>query len=307
MDDDNDELMVIQTVIMPNKEMVDRIFKRGWSTTESGNPFIITPETTRFTDPSMMFPQSTWPLRTTLIQCRDFKWEVIEHCVAYYTDLNYSEEIEECNSVKSFVLTILHKKDEPLTMFGTMGDEEVVQAGGSLLEADNFVFAPEPGVPAEMQEGLKFRGMLDVDSLATWRSDALNVGSTMVGKNSSMALLRAAADFLGISKGGSKFTLWNRLNQAVQQLENQQLFQDANRLYREQEQHPGLQLQPTQEECLLHEHTHIPFRSWCEWCVSCKSKMTMQEKLNRFQKKGEKFHLFSWTMPMGRLLLVFLQ
>ena len=138
-----------------------------------------------------------------------------------------------------------------------------------LRRTDNFVFAPEPGVPAEMQEGLKPEELVQMDAgrglfgdveKFQWtfeNRDALNVGSTMVGKNSSMALLRAAADFLGISKGGSKFTLWTRLNQAVQQLENQRLFQDANRLYREQEQHPGLQLQaqprqPTQEERLLH-------------------------------------------------------
>ena len=39
MNIDDEELMVIQAVIMPSKEIVDRIFWRGWSTMEFGNRF----------------------------------------------------------------------------------------------------------------------------------------------------------------------------------------------------------------------------------------------------------------------------
>ena len=141
-------------------------------------------------------------------------------------------------------------------MFGTLDGGEVVQAGGSVVDVDNFVFAPEPAVPAEMREGLKPEELEQMDAgrglfgepekfERTFENrDAPTVGSTMVAKDSSIGVLRAAADFLGISKGGSKSSLWTRLNQAVQQLENQQLFQDANRMYHEQGQHRGLQLQP---------------------------------------------------------------
>jgi len=50
------------------------------------------PDTTKFMDPSMMF-SSTWPLRTAMIQRRDYKWEVVEHSVPYYTQLKYASEI----------------------------------------------------------------------------------------------------------------------------------------------------------------------------------------------------------------------
>ena len=32
-----------------------------------------------------------------LIQLPDFSWEVVEHCVPYFTKINYEEEIMECN------------------------------------------------------------------------------------------------------------------------------------------------------------------------------------------------------------------
>ena len=44
----------------------------------------------------------------------------------------------------NMVLTILHKKEEPLTMFGTLDGGEVVQAGGSVVDADNFVLRLNP-------------------------------------------------------------------------------------------------------------------------------------------------------------------
>jgi hypothetical protein len=314
--EEQDELpMVIQTVI-PTQDLLARIFRRVWSTTQTGNPFVVMPDTKKFMDPSMMF-SSTWPLRTAMIQRRDYKWEVVEHSVPYYTQLKYASEIEQCQGVKAFVLIILHKKEEPPTMFGTLGDGEVVQAGGPLVDTENFVCAPEPNVPMEMQEGLKpeelaqmdaGRGLFgDVEKLE-WTietRDALTVGSTIIGRSSAMGLLRAAADYLGISKGGSKATLCARLNQALQQLENQQLFQDANRMYRQQDQHPGRQMQaqprePTQQERLLHEHTHTPFEAGVSGVLLASQRWTWSGRLHQFQKKAEKFPQSNWIMPMGR-------
>ena len=104
MEYEDEEPMVIQTVMMPTQELLNRVFKRGWSTTETGIPFIMMPETNKYVDPSMMFPWSVWPLRTTLIQRRDFKWEVVEHCRPYYMDLSYEKEIDECNGNRVLVL-----------------------------------------------------------------------------------------------------------------------------------------------------------------------------------------------------------
>ena len=55
-----------------------------------------------------------------LIQLPDFSWEVVEHCVPYFTKINYEEEIMECNGKPCMVLTMLHKKEEPLSTLGAL-------------------------------------------------------------------------------------------------------------------------------------------------------------------------------------------
>eukprot|EP00435_Cladocopium_sp_Y103_P033922 s3061_g8.t1 len=63
------------------------------------------------------------------------------------------------------------------------------------------------------------------------------------------------------------------------------MFSAANQLYREEQAHKGLVPQaaprfPSAEERSLHELTHLPFRSWCDFCVSCKSRSDPQRVLD---------------------------
>ena len=290
--------LVVQTVVQPHKEITDRIFKRGWAMTEDGNPFIITPNSTRCLNPSFLFPWSEWPRRSTLVQLPDFTWEVVEQCVPYYTKINCEEEIVECNGKPSMVLTMLHKKDEPISTFGVLQGEASVEASGMDADADSFAFQPEATVPLELQEGLKPEelaqvhpgGVLASDDAGGmgWifeNKDSLVVNGTVVTQNSSLTMLRNCASFMGISRGGAKKALWDRLNQAVQRHEHELMFSAANQLYREEQAHRGLVPQsvprvPTAEERSLHELTHLPYRSWCDFCVACKARGDPQRILD---------------------------
>ena len=78
-----------------------------------------------------------------LIQLPDFSWEVVEQCVPYFTKINYEEEIMECNGKPCMVLTMLHKKEEPLSTLGALHDEASVEASGADADASNFAFQPE--------------------------------------------------------------------------------------------------------------------------------------------------------------------
>eukprot|EP00435_Cladocopium_sp_Y103_P035518 s3061_g9.t1 len=147
--------LVVQTVIQPYKELTDRIFRRGWTMTENGNPLIIVPRTNKYLNPNILFPWGERPRRSTLIQLPDFTWEVVEHCVPYFTKLNYEEEIVELGGREGFVLTMLRKKEEPISVFGTLQDETSVGASGVQADASDFAFQPEAAVPLELQEGLK--------------------------------------------------------------------------------------------------------------------------------------------------------
>ena len=293
---EHEENLVIQTIVGIKDELADRVFRRGWATTETGNPFCIVPSTTNFLDPGFLFPWSSWPLRTTLYQTGDFKWEVVEHCVPYFTKLSYDNEIVECNGKPTFVLTILHKKEEPLSLFGQVGTERI-NAGGAAVEAGSTFFREEAPVPPELREGLKPEeieqshaggALLETMDGFEWifdNKDSLVVNGEVLTSNSSAILLRASCEFLGLSKGGSKAALWNRLNQEVQKQEHQQMFLAANKLYREEQQMKGIIPQrpvrvPTKEEVALHELTHLPFRSWCDVCVACKGRMDPQRQLD---------------------------
>ena len=86
-----------------------------------------------------------------------------------------------------------------------------------------------------------------------------------------MATLRSAAEYLGLGAGGSTKTLWHKLNQ----LEHQQLFASANRLYREQNKHKGLiqvsiPRRPTDSTGARNAwFTYgIPYQLWCDACLT---------------------------------------
>ena len=215
--------------------------------------------------------------------------------VSYFTKLDYAGEIAECHGKPTFVLTLLHKQVEPLSLFGHVG-EEVVSAGGTDLDAGSTFLREEVPVPAELREGLtpdeiaqSHPGgeLFNAGDGIEWtfdKKDHLIVNGEVLTEKSSVVLLRAACDYLGISKGGSKKNLWAKLNQEVQKQEHQQLFAAANQLYREEQQVKGLVPQsvprvPTAKEVALHELTHLPFRSWCDFCVACKSKSDPQRHL----------------------------
>ena len=110
----------------------------------------------------------------------------------------------------------------------------------------------EPRAPPELQSHESVpeeteqldSGGADAENLGPrWafeEKNALFVNDLEVKKNSSMKMLRDAAEYLGISKGGSRAMLWSRLSQKVQTLEHQRLLATANKLYREEGYHKGL-------------------------------------------------------------------
>ena len=152
-----------------------------------------------------------------LIQLPDFSWEVVEQCVPYFTKINYEEGIMECNGKPCMVLTMLHKKEEPLSTLGALHDEASVEASGADADASNFAFQPEVMVPLELQEGLKPEelaqahpgGVLSSDDAGgmEWsfdNEDSSVVNGNVVTKNSSLEMLRSCASFMGISRGARR-------------------------------------------------------------------------------------------------------
>ena len=117
----------------------------------NGNPFIIMPESKNYLNPHLVYSRSEWPLRSTAIQLEDYTWEMVEFCYQYYISDYVDSEIEECDK-PTFVLTMLHKQEEPFTVFGQVGAQEMIEARGSNGDPNSFTFPEEPKVPMEMAE-----------------------------------------------------------------------------------------------------------------------------------------------------------
>ena len=192
------------------------------------------------------------------------------------------------------MLTVLHRRQEGVHAFGEIiGESHQLTEGDLVKKSDGaeveFAFRKEPEVPMEI--------LFPVEEEETTQPDAgragadeeagplvemedrevLVVNGSEITLESSLRLLRAAAEFLGLSKGGSKQRLWRNINAKVQQQEALELFEAANKLYLEQSRPAGLSTLPlprvpSAEEVRLHELTHLPFWSWCEHCLSCKSR-----------------------------------
>ena len=131
--------------------------------------------------------------------------------------------------------------------------------------------------------------------------ESLVVNGLELNANSSLALLKGAAEYLGLNQGGSKKALWNRLNQKVQQLEYEELFLAANKLYKEEARQKGLAQvniprQPRKEERELHELTHLPYRDWCDFCVATKA--IINEFSTNLLREEETSLQCSLTTPM---------
>ena len=99
---------------------------------EEGNPVTFSCETKNFIDGQLMWNLNWWLLRTTLIRKMDKAWELVERCSRYYA------------------LTILHRKKEPISFFGTLVGEKTVTVGGGQVDEESFQFAAGPAVPLQL-------------------------------------------------------------------------------------------------------------------------------------------------------------
>ena len=88
----------------------------------------------------------------------------------------------------------------------------------------------------------------------------------MLSASSSVYELRQAAKFLGISQAGSKTKMYERICTAHLTSLRRQAVEVAESAYQRDVIEPRVALpvrQPSDRERLLHNMTHLPFRSWC--------------------------------------------
>ena len=135
---DDDEVLVIQTVLQLHSKFWQNYGLRAWKTTPEGNPVRFSYDSKNFVNGQLIWNLNWWPLRSTLIKKDDDTWEIVEHCNQYYTTEEPDGEIPECQGIETQVLTVLHRKKEPLAFFGTVVGEQTVTAGGVDVDSQDF-------------------------------------------------------------------------------------------------------------------------------------------------------------------------
>ena len=277
--------------------------RRGWmrSTRDFGKPFCITTNNDKFINPTYKYDQMYWPRRTTLVQVdkAENRWEVIEFCEKYLEKENPFGVIDGVTS-SDVVLTIMHNREESMECLGKVLSSDGLERKEANEGEPEFEFKSEPHVPQEIQHNILPAEVEQPDrggaaEEIAWHfepREILNIDGNEIGQHSSLRTLRNAAEYLGVSKGGSRAALWQRLNDKAIMLEKEQAFEVANKLYLEEHvkvEHPPLPRCPSEEERVEHEMAHLPFRPWCEFCVACKSKSDSQKAVSE-EPSGRRSH-----------------
>ena len=105
--------------------------------------------------------------------------------------------------------------------------------------------------------------------------DEIILDGTRIDSNSSLAVLKAACDSLGVSVHDSRAQVFKRLVQHLKQQEMLAAHSVKHNLSKELQRsvsRPGVPAEPSEEEGHEHNATHIPFKAWCELSVAQKER-----------------------------------
>ena len=238
--------------------------QQGWQFLDRGLP--VSKRTSRFVlDPRSTLPLNIWRYRTTVVQIGD-SWEVVEQSRYIDGPEDLSEEIPGL-LISTTVLTFTNRRPfdlsecqcaiEPSAFPGPIVMDN--QRQGDVGEMDAYeggdIFQPERGVPVELQDDLQPVMSERHDHEAGGHvkvPDVLTVNGKEIAVESTSNSLKEACKHLGISQGGSKTKLFERIGRFLQMQLPQQLDEAANRLNR-QMQGPPVNLRrgvsvPSEEE-----------------------------------------------------------
>ena len=123
------------------------------------------------------------------------------------------------------------------------------------------------------------------------KDDCIELEGIRVLPTSTIAVLNAACQYLGIKQGGSKLKIWNRISAKVDAdrlTVAKEIAQQARREGERKAVGQPLNSGPLKhEEVLAHNLTHLPYRPWCAQCVKGKAKPDYHKKDSRRFTKRE--------------------
>ena len=264
----------------------------GWQFLECGDPCVLTWGKARH-DPSDDLGIHLWKYRTTLA-FRHGEWELVDYEEPLEGLASLSEQLTQEGEEQIPIFTVMHRSkgrdpehygmefiaDNPMkkaddkgasdpvfsSFFGTEreDDEEVIDIPGVEL----------PGVHMEDQPDQSKQPSPAPVLLPGNSDEHVNVDGIRLGPDSSARELRAGCQRLGLGMSGSKTVLYNRLlsHSKKRALEDAIALENAARPHEHQPRPEPQPEQPTPAQIAEHELTHVPFKKWCEFCTSSRSR-----------------------------------
>eukprot|EP00435_Cladocopium_sp_Y103_P012360 s1468_g3.t1 len=209
--------------------------------------------------------------RTTLVK-RFGRWQLLHHNLLFVSDEfvsgSLTSALPDPASVQE-VTTLGHARECTHAQLGLEVADEALELLGD---------TPDDGAQAPFEAPIAPEPA-DEDVVAG--PDEKILGGTRIDSTSSLAVLKAACECLGISVHGSRAQLFKRLVQHLKQQELLASHSVKHSLSKELQcpvNQPGIPAEPTEEEVREHNTTHIPYKAWCELCIAHKGR---QDKHHR--------------------------
>ena len=305
--------------------------KNGWYRTRDNRPLCAS-HGKNFVDCLKHYTISDWPYRTTIGYRDGVGWQVIELCQSVF---QLDDRAAPISGGYNQLITVLSKDVVSIVDFGMVmsgvsavqpvipeasassgGGSAMTDSGGALHGlggAQQTTSVLSSGATTGSRHdpvrdvGTFHRANPEVSdrpaiptiptSIAIEATqDRLEIAGVVVTKDSSIAVLKAACEFLAVSQSGSKAKLWRRIIATVDRqriLEETQLSLPA--LTGDVHQPRPVQLadRPAEDEVQRHMLTHIPCAAWCEACVSGKGKPDRHER-NETRVQGREIPVLSF-------------
>ena len=262
---------------------------QGWNFVgKSGTPVIMS-KSKSFHDPSALLSTALWKFRTTLVRIGS-EWELVK----LHEDLSEVQELEAPLPGVLFAtvtLTFMHRTREDPVDFGvtfsgmdpSASDPAKDTRDESINEEPAEASDVAPGPVIELDEGMPDPAEVSDDNgveepvqprIMPDLPQELEVEGVQIGPESSASVLRQACKALGVGQSGSKKTMFNRLHNALQRrdAEDQIALEQAARPPERPANVGPVPAEPSPEERLIHEVTHVPYKPWCEYCLGSRAR-----------------------------------
>lgn len=215
--------------------------------------------------------------RTTLVQCRDGHWEVLEFCESLTEQAFHGVKFEE-EGMRGVVTILTPNSVAPENMGFEFEDEFTMPDPSDREAAWEVPRAPEddqmeedagqveqPHAEAEHAEPEAAAAETPPDEivLEPFNPDRIVVNGIPLEASSGTAELKAACAFFGLSTSGSKMKLCRRLvgHMKKQELDAaQEAVHVAENLHRRDPHFHVAPNRPSEEEVERHNLTHVPFQ-----------------------------------------------